>query len=54
MGGGAHVAQMEDKRNLYRIFADKPEMKWPLGRCRNSWEANFKLDVTSGALLCTR
>jgi hypothetical protein len=31
------VAQMEEKRNVYRLFVGKPEGKRPLGRPRRRW-----------------
>jgi hypothetical protein len=32
-------------RNAYRILAGKPEGKRPLGRSRQRWVANIKMDL---------
>jgi hypothetical protein len=39
-----HVARMGEKRNAYRILAEKPEGKRPLGRPRHRLEDNTKMD----------
>jgi hypothetical protein len=39
-----HVAQMEEKRNVYRLLVGKPEGKRPLGRPRRRWIDNIKMD----------
>jgi hypothetical protein len=39
------VAQMGEKRNAYRILAGKPEGKRALGRLRNRWVDNIKMDL---------
>jgi hypothetical protein len=36
---------VEGKRNLYRLLVGKPEEKRPLGRPRNRWIDNIKLDL---------
>jgi hypothetical protein len=36
-----HVARMEEKRNVYRLLAGKPEGKRPLGRPRYRWIDNM-------------
>jgi hypothetical protein len=41
---GRHVAQMEDKRNVYGLLVGKPEGKRPLGRPRRRWIDNIKKD----------
>jgi hypothetical protein len=33
------------KRNAYRILVGKPEGKRPLGRPRDRWEDNIKVDL---------
>jgi hypothetical protein len=33
-----------EKRNAYRILAEKPEGKRPLGRPRRRWLDNIKID----------
>jgi hypothetical protein len=40
-----HVAQMGEKRNVYRLLVGKPEGKRPLGRPRHRWIDNIKMDV---------
>jgi hypothetical protein len=40
-----HVAQMGEKRNVYRILVGKPEGKRPLGRPRRRWVDNIKMDL---------
>jgi len=40
-----HVARMEERRDVYRVVAEKPEGKRPLGRPKRSWEDNIKLDL---------
>jgi hypothetical protein len=60
-----HVAQMGEKRNVYRLLVGKPEGKRPLGRRRHRWIDNIKMDLletglvwlrkgTGGELLSTR
>ena len=36
---------MEQSRNAYRGFVEKPEGKRPLGRPRRIWEDNIKMDL---------
>jgi hypothetical protein len=38
-----HVAQMGEKRNVYRLLVGKPE--GPLGRPRRRWIDNIKMDL---------
>jgi hypothetical protein len=40
-----HVAQMGEKRNVYRLLVGKPEGKRPLGRLRRRWIDNIKMDL---------
>jgi hypothetical protein len=40
-----HVAQMREKRNVYRLLMGKPEGKRPLGRPRCRWIDNIKFDL---------
>jgi hypothetical protein len=40
-----HVARMGETRNAYRILAEKPEGKRPLGRPRRRWVGNIKIDL---------
>jgi hypothetical protein len=35
MRSAGHVAQMEDKRNAYRLLVGRPEVKRPLGTPRH-------------------
>jgi hypothetical protein len=39
-----HVAQMGEKRNVYRLLVGKPEGKKPLGRPRHRWIDNIKME----------
>ena len=36
---------MGERRGLYRVLVGKPEEKRPLGRPRNRWEDNIKMDL---------
>jgi hypothetical protein len=38
-----HVPLMEERRNAYRILAQKLERKRPLGRPRRRWVNNIKM-----------
>jgi hypothetical protein len=40
-----HVARMEEWRDVYRVLGGKPEGMRPLGRPRNRWEDNIKMDL---------
>jgi len=42
---GGHVARMGEKRNAYNILVGKPEGKRPLGRRKNRWEDNIRMDL---------
>jgi hypothetical protein len=39
-----HVAQIGEKRNMYRLLVGKQEVKRPLGRPRRKWIDNIKMD----------
>jgi hypothetical protein len=41
-----HVAQMDAKRNEYRILVGESKGKRPLGRPRRRWVDNIKMDPT--------
>jgi hypothetical protein len=43
MRRAGHVAQMGEKRNVYRLLVRKPEGKRPLGRPRCRWIDNIKM-----------
>jgi hypothetical protein len=45
MRWAGHVAQMGEKRNVYRLLVGKPEGKRPLGRTRRRWIDNIKMDL---------
>jgi len=45
MRWAGHVAHMGEKGGVYRILVGKPEGKRPLGRPRNRWEDNIKMDL---------
>ena len=40
-----HVVRMGERRGLYRVLVGKPEGNRPLGRPRNRWEDNIKMDL---------
>jgi hypothetical protein len=39
-----HVAHIGDRRDAYRVLAQKLERRKPLGRPRRRWEDNIKMD----------
>jgi hypothetical protein len=45
MRWAGHVAQMGEKRNVYRLLVGKPEGKRPLGRPSCRWMDNIKMDL---------
>jgi hypothetical protein len=40
-----HAARMGEMRNAYKILVGKPEGKRPLGRPRQRWEHNIRIDL---------
>jgi len=36
---------MDERRVIYRFLVGKPEVKRPLGRPRNRWKVNIKMDL---------
>jgi hypothetical protein len=40
-----HVARIGEKSNAYRLLVGKPEGKRPLGRPRQRWVDNIKMDL---------
>ena len=38
------MARMGDRRDAYRVLAEKPERRKPLGRPRRRWEDDIKMD----------
>jgi hypothetical protein len=50
MRWAGHVAQMGEKRNVYRLLVGKPEGKRPLGRPRCRWIDNIKMDLLETGL----
>jgi hypothetical protein len=40
--GTGHVARIGEKRNVYRLWVQKPDGKRPLGRPRHRWVDNIK------------
>jgi hypothetical protein len=44
MRWAVHVARMEEKRNVYRLLMGKQEGRRPLGRPRQRWLDNSKMD----------
>jgi hypothetical protein len=45
MRWAVNVAQMGEKRNVYRLLLGKPEGRRPLGRPRHRWMDNIKMDL---------
>jgi hypothetical protein len=50
MRWAGHVAQMGEKRNVYKLLVAKPEGKRPLGRQRRRWIDNIKIDFSEVGL----
>jgi hypothetical protein len=44
MKWAGRAAQMEDKKNAYRILVGKPQGKRPLGSPKRRWVDNIKID----------
>ena len=40
-----HIAHMEDRGDIYRVLAGKPEGMRPLERPRHRWKDNIKMDL---------
>jgi hypothetical protein len=45
MRWAGHIACMAEMRSAYRMLVGKPEGKRPLGRPRNKWVDNIKMDL---------
>jgi hypothetical protein len=45
MRWAGHVARREEGRGVYRVLIWRPEGKRSLGRPRDRWEDNIKLDL---------
>jgi hypothetical protein len=45
MRWAGHVARIEEKRKVYRLFAGESEGKRPPGRPRRRWIDNIKMDL---------
>jgi hypothetical protein len=45
MSCSGHVARMGEKRNVCRLLGGKPEGERPLGRPRQRWVDNIKMDL---------
>jgi hypothetical protein len=43
---------MEEKETAYRVLAEKPEGKRPLGRTRRRWEGNIKIYLRELGCVC--
>jgi hypothetical protein len=39
------MARMGEDKGVHRVLVGKPEGKRPLGRPRNRWEDNIKMDL---------
>jgi hypothetical protein len=46
-----HVPGMGERRGVYRVLAEKPVGKRPLGRPRHRWEDNIKMDLQEVGLV---
>jgi hypothetical protein len=42
---GRKCSKHGEKRNAYEILIGKPEGKRPLGKSRQKWEDNIKMDL---------
>jgi hypothetical protein len=40
-----HVARVWEMRNAYKILVGRPEWNRPVGRTRDRWEDNIKINV---------
>jgi hypothetical protein len=47
-----HVVCMGERRGIHRILVGKPEGKRPLGRPRQRWEYNMKMDCQEVECRC--
>jgi hypothetical protein len=45
MRWAGHVAQMGEERGVYRVLVGKPEGKSPLGRPRQRWADNIRMNL---------
>jgi hypothetical protein len=45
MRWAGHVVRIGEVRGAYNIFVGRPEGRRPLGRPRNRWEDNIKMDL---------
>jgi hypothetical protein len=45
MRWAGHVKHMGEERGVYRLLVGRPEGKRPLGRPRQRWEDNIKMDL---------
>jgi hypothetical protein len=50
MRWAGNVAQMGEKRNVYRLLVGKPEGKRPLEKPRRRWIHNIKMDLLETGL----
>jgi hypothetical protein len=48
MRWAGHVAHMGEDRVVHRVLLGKPEVKRTLGRSRNRWKDNIKMDLQEG------
>ena len=57
MRWSGHVTRMGKGRVIYRVLVGKPEGKRPLGRPKQRWEDNIKMDLQEegcGGLDCSK
>jgi hypothetical protein len=43
-----YVASVGERKGVYRVLVGKPQRKRSLGRHRNRWEDNIKIDGLGG------
>jgi hypothetical protein len=45
MRGAGHVPRPGERKGIYRVVVGKPEGRRPLGRPRQTWDDNIKIDL---------
>jgi len=45
MRWAGHVTHIGEKRNMYRVLVEKPDVKTPLQGPKYRWEYNIKISV---------
>jgi hypothetical protein len=52
MRWAGHVTSMGEERKAYKVLAEKPEGKKPLGRARCRWENGIRMDLREAGWGC--